>query len=448
MEYTERIPGMPDALPPAPPARTLERLLRATERYTKTDMVYLFQVGLWSNLSFVITSGLALLLSIAFANLLPPAVYGVYQYLISLSALMSAVLLSGMDSAVSQAVARGYEGALRNAVKAKLRYAILPIVASLAAASYYALHGNYAVATGLVVISVFSPLISTFSLYSSFLTGKKAFRQNFWYGLITTAAYYGSIFLALVFLKNAPFLLFVNLGANAIAIGFAYWHTVQHQHPNDRDDGATVPYGTHLSVMSAFGLVLTQIDSLLVFHFLGPVKLAVYSFASMIPERAGSMFSFVGAAALPKFATQPRADIRKGIVAKALRLALVAAVGALVYALAAPLLFRLVFPQYLAAIPYTQAYAAIIALIAVLNFLNAVLIAQQMKRALYIVSFLNPLLLIFLQLPLLFSYGVLGMLVARMLADGIAIAVTLLLILYSTETPADERPEKASREGA
>lgn len=406
-------------------------LLRWSERYTKTDMVYLFASGFWMNLNFFIVSGLSLLLSVAFANLLPPATYGMYQYLLSLSALASALMMSGMESAVIQAVARGYEGALRSSVRVQLRWAVVPGLLGLTGAVYYFVHGNIEVGIGLVCIAILTPLVSTFSTYSAFLNGKQEFRRAFYYGSIVTAAYYASIFLALFFLKSAPVLLLVNLGANTLALGFVYWKTLKRYRPNDSVDPTTIPYGKHLSVLTAFGLVLTQLDSLFVFHFLGPVKLAVYSFASLIPERAGSLFNFVGAAALPKFANQSIVEIRKNIVAKTLRVGAVALLAALVYSLLAPLLFRLVFPQYLSAIAYTQIYAGIIALLAMINMVNTTLIAQQMKRELYIVGVMNSVLLVCLQIPLLLTHGILGMLVARMIADSVAILLTLYLILRS-----------------
>ncbi|MGH7174938.1 MAG: hypothetical protein ACREGR_01095, partial [Minisyncoccia bacterium] len=88
------------------------RFLRWSEKYTKTDMVYLAGAGFWSNLNFVIVSVFALLLSIAFANFLPKDVFGLYQYLLSLSALLTAITLASMNFAVSQSVARGFEGDL------------------------------------------------------------------------------------------------------------------------------------------------------------------------------------------------------------------------------------------------------------------------------------------------------------------------------------------------
>ncbi len=407
-------------------------LLRSSEKYTKTDMVYLVKTGFWVNLNFIITSVLAVLLSVAFANFLSPETYGTYQYLLSLSALASALMLGGMTNAVTQAVARGYEGALRTSVRAQLQWAVVPGILSIAGAIYYFLHSNNEIGIGLVCIAFLTPLVNTFSTYAAFLNGKKEFKKGFQFNLIITITYYVSIFIAIIFLKNAPLLLLVNIGVNTIATAYVYWKTLKSYRPNDSVDPETIPYGKHLSVINAFGTILTQLDSILVFHFLGPINLAVYSFATMIPEKASGFFNFIGVASLPKFSNQTHASIKENILPKLARVAVFASLATIAYILCAPYLFHLLFPRYMNTVWYTQVYAVIIVLLAVLNMITTALIAKQLKRELYIVGLLNPLLLVFLQIPLLLSYGILGMLFARILTDSIAIVVTLFLFFRAT----------------
>ena len=50
---------------PAQARNSLIRLLRWSEKYTKTDMVYLAHTGFWSNLNAFFTAFLSLLLYIA-----------------------------------------------------------------------------------------------------------------------------------------------------------------------------------------------------------------------------------------------------------------------------------------------------------------------------------------------------------------------------------------------
>src|SRR5665213_2588964 len=197
-------------------------LLRWSERYTKTDMVYLASSAWWGNLGLVMQSVLSLLLAVAFANWLAPETYGVYQYILSLSALVAAISFSGMNSAVTQAVARGYEGVLRASVRTQLRWAPVPAALTLAVAGYYLFQGNSTVGLGLIVVAIGTPLVQSFNTYSAFLQGKRAFRQSFFFNLFINAAYYAAMFLAIWNFKSAAILVLVNVGVGALTTVYAY----------------------------------------------------------------------------------------------------------------------------------------------------------------------------------------------------------------------------------
>lgn len=411
------------------PKERLHALLRWSERYTKTDMVYLFEAGFWVNSNIIVASILGLLLSIALANLLAPATYGLYQYLLSLSVLIAAISLAGMNSTVAQATARGYEGVLRAAVRVQLRWSLVPALISFVGACYYLSQGNSEVGIGLIAIAVFTPLGNACNTYIGFLEGRRAFRRAFLLGTFVTIVSYVSLFLAVIWVRSAAALIIINLGTNTLAMAYAYYRTLRWVE-NDRVDLAAISYGKHLSIMSGFTTIMNQVDSILVFHFLGATELAVYSLATMLPERAGTLFNFIGTASFPKFATQPLAKIQQTILNKLLRVAFGGAIAAALYVFLAPLLFRLLFPGYLASIPFSVAYAPIIALIAITSVANATLVAKRLTREIYIVSFLQPLLLVGLQIPLLLLYGLWGMIIARLATDSVGIVIALLLTFH------------------
>src|SRR5689334_12787395 len=72
-----------------------ERLLRWSERYMKTDMVYLAKGSFWLTLGQVAASASGLLLVIGFANLLPKEVYGTYKLILSLAGIIASFSLTG-----------------------------------------------------------------------------------------------------------------------------------------------------------------------------------------------------------------------------------------------------------------------------------------------------------------------------------------------------------------
>jgi O-antigen/teichoic acid export membrane protein len=391
-------------------------------------MVYLAQAGLWSNLNFVTISLLGLLLSIAFANFVPKETFGTYQYLLTLSALISAITLAGMNTAVAQSVSRGFEGDLRASVRIQLLWSSVPTMLGLVGGLYYYIQGNSALALGLSVVSLLSPLVSVFNTYTAYLNGKQDFRRVSLYATSISLVYYVAIFLCVLWWKDAIALIFVNLLTNALATTFFYFRTLKIYKPSKETDPHTIPYGIDLSFMNTIGTIALQLDSMLVFHFFGPIELAIYSFASAFPERVGGMFKFVGTAALPKFAVKTPREVRKTILIKTIRAAVAGSIVAALYILFSPTLFHFIFPEYLEAIPYTQLYAGIIITTAASIPITA-LYALRLRKKLYILNVVNLGTLIGLQISLLFVYGIAGVLLARIISSTIGILLALLLLI-------------------
>jgi O-antigen/teichoic acid export membrane protein len=416
------------------PKGRLYALLRWSERYTKTDMVYLTSSGFWLNAQVIITTLLSFALSVAFANLLSPEVYGLYQYLLACSTILIACTLSGMNYAVTSAVARGAEGVLRQSMRLQFIWSIFPFVLSLLGTAYYFYQGNTTLAAGLLLIGALTPLTITFNTYAAYLNGKKLFKESFFYALVLNLTYYPAIFLAVIYSDDPLLLLLVNLGVNAAVTAFLYWRTLRKFPPNAVTDAEALQYGKHLSFVNAAAIAVRQADSILVFHFFGAAMLALYTFAVLIPEKVGGLFKFLLPASLPKFATQTRAEIAAVLPRKLVQVVAAAAGVALLYYLVSPLLFRLVFPAYTSAISYTQIYALAIITGAMGYLAQSALISQQHKRNLYIFNIGTAAIQLVLQAGFLLLYGLWGVIAGKLLAGVLSIAL-LVVLVFSEKSP-------------
>lgn len=409
-------------------------LLRWSERYTKTDMVYLAESAFWTNSSVALTSLFAFVTSIAFANLVPKEQFGLYQYLLSLATIVGALTMTGMNSAVTQAVSRGYEGVLRASVRLQLKLAVLPFLLGSGVSAYYFLNGNGVIAAGTALIAILLPLTNTFNTYAAYFNGKEDFKRIFLGSTITNVAYYGAILLATWLAPDALALIAVNVGVNAAAAFGLYLYTLRAYQPSDDNDPSALRYGTHLSLMNVLDILVTQADAVLIFHFLGAVPLAIYNFACAIPERIGGLFKFLVFAGLPRFAQSTPDELAPVLLGKTLRAMGAGLIVSLAYIAIAPLLFGALFPKYLDALPYTQVYAFMIALTAGSLPLTA-LLSQRMQRELYIFRIVSPIVHLILQISLLMIWGLMGILIARMLANLFNVILSLLLFtLRATRT--------------
>jgi O-antigen/teichoic acid export membrane protein len=413
----------------------LYRLLRWSEKYTKTDMVYLFSSGVWGNLGNFSVSFFSFLLYVAFAHFLSKETYGTYQYLLSLAAIVGNFTLTGMNTAVTQAIARGYDGVFAKAMQLQYRWNAVPMLGTWIFSAYYLWHNNLTLGFGLLMIGLFTPILNTLNTYTAIVSAKKDFKRGFLYNLYGNIPFYGSLLLV-AFYYNAPLpLLAANLVSQVLATYVLYKATLKVYELNDKVDPDTLNYGNHLSLMGALGGIIGQLDSVFVFHYLGAADLAIYSFATAIPERLSSFFKFIPTAALPKFATKSDEEIRRSLFQKTGIGLLAGGVIALIYILLAKLFFTLFFPTYMAAVIYSQVYALVI-IASIGGVFSTALVAKRRIKSLYIFNIANPFVQLVLQFVGVIYFGLWGLIVAKILFWFIFGALSMvLLLLEKSEVP-------------
>lgn len=407
--------------------------LRWTERYTKTDMVYLTSGGFWLGIGQAASTLLVLALAVAMANLLPQETYGTYKFILSLAGIIGAFSLIGMSTAVVQAVSRGYEGALRTGTFTSLTWSAGVIVISIAAAAYYFGIGNHTVALSLLIAGSFTPFLSSLSLYSSFLEGKKAFKTETVYAVARNLLA-SLILIITVFLTQDPtIIILVYFISNTATTAFAYWMTLRTFRPSDKVDAKTVGYAKHLSAMSILSKVGGNLDKVLLFQLLGPAALAVYAFALAPVHQIENLRGVLARLALPKMGERPLADIRGAIAGKALLLFM--GMGGLVaaYILAAPYVFRIFFPQYLESVIYSQAFSLILLFAPTLLFSEA-LAAHMRKKELYIARIATAVMSMLLLAALVPLFGLWGAIAALVAGQGVSLVLYGSLFYIASRT--------------
>jgi O-antigen/teichoic acid export membrane protein len=97
-----------------------------------------------------------------------------------------------------------------------------------------------------------------------------------------------------------------------------------------------------------------HVDKILLWHLLGPVSVATFSIAQIATRYAGGMASNVSSLALPKIAQRELSALSETLPRKVFIFSAAMALVAAVYIALVPLLFKLIFPEYLDAIPLAQ----------------------------------------------------------------------------------------------
>jgi len=404
----------------------LYTLLRWSEKYTKTDMVYLTHGGFWLSFNKVVGMATSLALSIAFANLLSKESYGAYKYIISFVGILGVTTLTGMNTALSRSVSLGFEGSLRKVVKIKFLWGLLGMVGGILIASYYFYRGNALLGFGFLVIAILEPLIDSLIVYGAYLQGKKLFKISAILNSITQTTTVGMIIVSLALFKNVPLIILASLGTNFIVQGTLSLYVFKRYPPNSATDIKTISYGKHLSLLNLFTTLADSLDKILLWHLIGPVELAIYSFA-LAPITQGKAFlQSLTTLAFPKFAQQKPEILRQTLVPKIVRLIAILLVLVIAYMLLAPYLYHILFPAYLDAVPFTRYYALYILLFP-LSLVGASFVAQGKHHYLYILRIATPAVKIGLLILLIPMYGIYGAISALLLATIFNSSVALYL---------------------
>jgi O-antigen/teichoic acid export membrane protein len=408
--------------------RKLYSFLRHSEKYTKTDMVYLAKGSFWLNAGQAVVSVVGMGLAVAFANLLPPETYGTFKFVISFVAILSIPTLTGMNQALIRAVAQGNEGVIYPALGIKLKWGALGAVGTLLLAGYYFYNDNSVLGISFLIMAAFIPFLNNLNIWIHYLNGKRNFKALAQYQAVMRILVVSTIVLTLVLTKNLFIILFAHFAASTLVRGAFLFLTLKKYPPNQNHDPATIGYGKHLSLMGILGPVSNQLDKILLFHYLGPVQLAVYAFSLRPIEEMKKPLGNLNKLALPKLSQRDMGQLRAAIPGKMFKLFLVLAPMVGVYILIAPYFYSFLFPQYTDAILYSQVLALSL-LVFPKMLIGQALTAHAQKKQLYILRIATPAFKIILFLILLPFCGIWGAITAIIATEFFNLF--LLLIFFN-----------------
>ena len=427
-------------MPPSPLSEKLSAQITKIERVVRTDLSYLAAGGSWLALNQVGIALISLAVSIAFAHFVSKEAYGTYRFLLSVFWILTAFSLSGIPTAVTQAVARGFEGAYQKGFALSLLWSIPLFLIAAGTSVYYFANGNAVLGWGAVIIALLGPLIQPSFLYGAFLEGKRDFRLMTIFGILLNA--FSAVLLCATMLVTQNPLAFVAaylLGNIIPGIGF-YYLTRHLYRPNQQTNPEVTLLSLHFSAMNFLATISQQIDKLLIFHYLGAAQLAVYSFAIAVPEQVKSAINSVSNLAFPKFAQRSIREIMHNLWRRMWIFTAAMAAVTVGYLVFARLGFEIVFPRYLDSVFYSQVYA--VSLLFISNTIPpTILQAHAAKKELYIFNIATPIVQIAALVFFTIGYGLLGAVVARIVSRFFNLVLgTWLVRSYAQSAPEPTQP--------
>jgi O-antigen/teichoic acid export membrane protein len=405
-------------------------------RFFQTDFRYLVRGGSLLSMMHVTSALVSFGLTIAFANLIPPEVYGTYRYILSVYSLLGILVIPGIDTALVRAVSRGFEGSLIEAFRKKLRWGLLGSFGAFGVALYNFIQGETALAIVFSLVAIIIPVMEATSVYTSFLNGKKLYRPWVIMDIISLVVS-GTILVTALFLTDSIILIMLAYFLPLISLRLIFFYRVVKFIEKPERDPELTTYGKQVTLFQIISRVIASIDQIVLFHFLGPVQLAVFSLAYAIPARAQGLLRIAGTLATPKFAVREPRNIAKTLGRKMLYFALFILFWSGVYILIAPWLFETLFPKYISSVPFSQ-ILILFTLSSITYPFSALLFAHKRMRENYYIgigSFLAKAIALAIFVPL---FGIWGG-VASVLAASLTTIVISLIFLRNI---ANEKPSK------
>lgn len=257
--------------------KALSVLVKKTGDRIGIDLLYFLRNGFWVTLRQGVGSVMGLLLMIVFARLATQEVFGQYQFILSILAVVSIFSIPGLNTSIIRSAAKGYDGDYPEAVRTSFFWSLLGIPALLVIGGYYFVYQNYLVGISLMVASVFFPFLYASNTWDYFLQGK---------GRFDIAAKFSSIQSIINMVGTVGILFFYRNNLVLIIISYLLFSTFFNVYyylksirfiENEKRDKDMVRYGWFLTKINVLGMISGNMDKLLIGIFLGPAQLAVYS---------------------------------------------------------------------------------------------------------------------------------------------------------------------------
>jgi len=378
----------------------------------KTDLRYFIKGTAHLSIGQIVASGSGLLLTIGLAHFLEQAEYGLYSYILAVAGIASAFTLSGMDTAVAQSVAKGFDRTMLTGFWMKLKWSIPVTIVTLGSGLYYLMKDDQTLGYSLLVIGALSPLLYASSLYGSFFNGKKQFKKIAVDNAMRNSCIVVAILLTAFLTHDVVLIILAYFLTNTFISGLRFWLLARRiTSESGPSDTATLLLGKHLSVMDVFSNISTFIDKIIVFQLLGATSLAIYALALAPVKQLQGVSKIVRTLVLPKFSTRSAAELKRTIPHKSKIFFLVSVVIVILYCFFAELAFKIFFPKYHEAVLYSQVLSLSLLFMPFILHTQALTTLQKTKE-LYILNLTKPIIKIVSLVILVPFYGTWGAIMA------------------------------------
>jgi len=380
-------------------------------------------------LPFFVGAISTLVMSVLFAHLLPKSEYGLYKLLLSTSAIIGSLTLTGMNTAVTQAIAAGNTGIYRKSVHYQMKWnIILSIIAAIVIIFIPAIRRGLPIVVLLIIIAG-TVLLTAYNTFSSYYSGTKQF-VKVTISQITSTIIQTIISVIIAVTSKSGAMIVAGVFVVQSLVTYWYHRKVLRESTLSPEGDATetIRYGKKLTFINFFKILADQADKIITYIILGPVALAIYSFAYALPDQMRGFFKIIPSLSLPYLSEKSEQRIRQVLFRYLLALFIILLFFACLYAFVAPVVYKILFAPYLESIPYSKMLGFVMVPIILCLPLTSYLQARKKARLLAWSNGLQALLDIGGIVILGSKFGLWGVVYAR----GISASIVCLVLAAQT----------------
>lgn len=398
----------------------IKKILLWSQKYTKTDMIYLAKGSFWTGIGKLFSTLSGLIILIFLTRFVSKEVVGQYNFYLSILAIIAVFSIPGLNTSTTEAVAKGNDGVYQKTVKTSFKWSWFGAIAFILVSLYfYFIKNDQNLFLAFFISACLFPFLYAPNTWRSFLIGKQKFKQLNILSSLQSVFYLTSMILVIIFSHgNLIWIILIYLLIQIFANIFSYLFTKKYiQNDNETDDWKN--YGFFLTKMQILNLITNNIDKIMIGLFMNMQSLAIYSVGrKMITSLQGLIKEFLNIYSA-KIAKRDKINFKKYFFISGLT-----TIFSIIAIIFTPSVIKYLFPDYEASIFLTQLFLIFLPIwIFDLLLTTEVIYNLKNKKIIFFNNIITPLIYFILLIPSIIFLKELGLVLAISFKNIINISI-------------------------
>jgi len=379
------------------------------------DLPYYIENGFWLSLSKFFELGFGVIITVIFARFTTQEIYGQYNLLISILAILSIISIPGLSVSALRSVSNGKHGVYLKAITLKFLWSLAGVPLLLIIGFWYYYSENTIMGICLLSAALFFPFYYSSSSWPVIYQGTKKFNKYSIFAIIKVSL--SSLFIIAVIYNGTEtvFPIFISYLIAHTGLNIFFFVLSLKDVENNETDNIWKQSGYKLTVFKFISLAYDYVDKLIIGFLLGPEKLAIYAIAVGINSYMGQLNGIVTRIIMPKLFNTSKKYF-KDIFKKLIRIfSLGSVLSAFIMYFIVPWLITFLYStKYSASISYSQIYIIAIPFYSLSTIFQLGLIYLEKETELTKIKLYTITINILLYLILIPYFGIMGAIIASL----------------------------------